>query len=549
MKAVKISAAAEILISDIGLTKGKYATMVAVGILILILLGSATSDAHQDPCHARHACPSDQGTYVCGDRGHCDQCPDNLYCLGGQPRVSAQPPPVPAQPPSPKGEEASCPSVDVCFTPGEDCTDRIVKTLGEAHSSILLQAYSFTSAPIAKALVDAKKRGLRVEAILDKWHGEGSDRIPGRSYAHAERYNGFRYGGMNMTKTRRTVFVLGAGFTKAFLPQAPLLTDDYDGDRLADRFESFPHARRVLNLERSKNANGQINIERLMTRLDGGMPYDFEHGASEELALLLSEIKRAFRDRLEKAKSGPCHADEMAALARYCVDNAIPCITFNYDDVFDRALWEVEKVSEYPTVPYWHPDGGYGFFCHPSEECIRHVNAYMDQSAMLLLKLHGSINWRVRRGYTRPYAVDALVHHETWLPRYRPRESDPELIALHLEPEPFIVPPVLVKSALMEQPILRLTWSLAYQALSKAAQVYFIGYSFPVTDIAANFLFGEALQHLTPSQISVVNLPSDEEVKEILRTAYQKVFPGIPDDHFEFRDALDWARDIVQVDG
>ena len=57
---------------------------------------------------------------------------------------------------------------EVCFTPGEDCTERIVKTLGGAKISIVLQAYSFTSAPIAKALVDAKKPGVRAEAILDK---------------------------------------------------------------------------------------------------------------------------------------------------------------------------------------------------------------------------------------------------------------------------------------------------------------------------------------------------------------------------------------------
>ena len=31
-----------------------------------------------------------------------------------------------------------------------------------------MQAYSYTSAPIAKALVDAKKRGVSVEVILDK---------------------------------------------------------------------------------------------------------------------------------------------------------------------------------------------------------------------------------------------------------------------------------------------------------------------------------------------------------------------------------------------
>ena len=31
-----------------------------------------------------------------------------------------------------------------------------------------MQAYSFTSAPIAKAVLDAHKRGVRVEVILDK---------------------------------------------------------------------------------------------------------------------------------------------------------------------------------------------------------------------------------------------------------------------------------------------------------------------------------------------------------------------------------------------
>jgi phosphatidylserine/phosphatidylglycerophosphate/cardiolipin synthase-like enzyme len=58
--------------------------------------------------------------------------------------------------------------MNVCFTPGDHCTDLIVKALREAKSSMLVQAYSFTSAPIAKALVDAHKRGVRVDVILDK---------------------------------------------------------------------------------------------------------------------------------------------------------------------------------------------------------------------------------------------------------------------------------------------------------------------------------------------------------------------------------------------
>ena len=56
----------------------------------------------------------------------------------------------------------------VYFSPHGNCTEAIVKEIDNAKSEILVQAYSFTSAPIAKALTDAFKRGVKVEAILDK---------------------------------------------------------------------------------------------------------------------------------------------------------------------------------------------------------------------------------------------------------------------------------------------------------------------------------------------------------------------------------------------
>jgi len=58
--------------------------------------------------------------------------------------------------------------VSVYFSPNGGCTEAIVKELGNTKSNILIQAYSFTSAPIAKAVVDAHKRGVDVAVILDK---------------------------------------------------------------------------------------------------------------------------------------------------------------------------------------------------------------------------------------------------------------------------------------------------------------------------------------------------------------------------------------------
>jgi phosphatidylserine/phosphatidylglycerophosphate/cardiolipin synthase-like enzyme len=57
---------------------------------------------------------------------------------------------------------------EVHFSPNGDCTDSILRELARAKTSILVQAYSFTSAPIAKALIDAHKRGVKVEVVLDK---------------------------------------------------------------------------------------------------------------------------------------------------------------------------------------------------------------------------------------------------------------------------------------------------------------------------------------------------------------------------------------------
>lgn len=56
----------------------------------------------------------------------------------------------------------------IYFSPRGGAADAIVKELGKGKTEILVQAYSFTHKDIANALVDAKKRGLHVEIILDK---------------------------------------------------------------------------------------------------------------------------------------------------------------------------------------------------------------------------------------------------------------------------------------------------------------------------------------------------------------------------------------------
>ncbi len=56
----------------------------------------------------------------------------------------------------------------VTFAPDGGCVETVVREIGEAKQHVHMQAYLFSSRPIAQALRDAKQRGVAVELILDK---------------------------------------------------------------------------------------------------------------------------------------------------------------------------------------------------------------------------------------------------------------------------------------------------------------------------------------------------------------------------------------------
>jgi phosphatidylserine/phosphatidylglycerophosphate/cardiolipin synthase-like enzyme len=70
----------------------------------------------------------------------------------------------------------------VCFSPKGGCTELIVGHLAAAQSSVRVQAYSFTSAPIAQALVDAHQRGVKVTVILDR--DQRTDQYSSATFLH-----------------------------------------------------------------------------------------------------------------------------------------------------------------------------------------------------------------------------------------------------------------------------------------------------------------------------------------------------------------------------
>jgi phosphatidylserine/phosphatidylglycerophosphate/cardiolipin synthase-like enzyme len=64
-------------------------------------------------------------------------------------------------------------NIRVYFSPHGGCTEAIVQQIHQAKGEILIQAYSFTSRPIARALLAAHKRGVAITAVLDQSNQTG----------------------------------------------------------------------------------------------------------------------------------------------------------------------------------------------------------------------------------------------------------------------------------------------------------------------------------------------------------------------------------------
>ena len=75
----------------------KGAAFVASGLLVLYTIG--TADAHRSGCHRWHSCPSDRGTYVCGDLGYSNYCPKKRTQTRTRPAVQAPTAKTPAATP------------------------------------------------------------------------------------------------------------------------------------------------------------------------------------------------------------------------------------------------------------------------------------------------------------------------------------------------------------------------------------------------------------------------------------------------------------------
>lgn len=73
-----------------------------------------------------------------------------------------------AQAPKVFSSATSNPQLQVCFSPEGNCEKLVITAIQSAKKQILVQAYAFTSDLIAKALIEAHRRGINVRLLYDQ---------------------------------------------------------------------------------------------------------------------------------------------------------------------------------------------------------------------------------------------------------------------------------------------------------------------------------------------------------------------------------------------
>lgn len=294
--------------------------------------------------------------------------------------------------------------------------------------------------------------------------------------------------------SERTVFLLGAGFSKAVGPEMPTMPEL--GSELARQLSERPGATRLLSdAERSSVRAGKVpmnNLEVWLSSLATRQPFLREadnlrrRAVFLEVSEIINEIIR-YRETEVRKRPIPLWLQRIVAVW-HAMETTV--LSLNYDLLIEsvvRALvlrggdHRAQPVHLADGVPPELPEKGQRFGDEPSR-------------TFALRKLHGSINWFGRDGSHDLFSIvriDSLV--PGWAasaPGSISRTSAATVEGLN----PILLPPVADKGSLYGNPTIGSLWRSAHKELSKTNRVVIFGYSLPPTDASMLALLTETIR-------------------------------------------------------
>jgi len=122
--------------------------------------------------------------------------------------------------------------VQACFSPAGKCSSLIIREIQQSKKELLVAVYAFTSDQLATAVVQAKKRGLAVQVVIDRDFDSGNERSKGK-FLEAQRVPVRRIAAIKSTPIEKEAGLMHQKF--AVFDRNTLLTGSYNWTHAAER--------------------------------------------------------------------------------------------------------------------------------------------------------------------------------------------------------------------------------------------------------------------------------------------------------------------------
>lgn len=327
---------------------------------------------------------------------------------------------------------------------------------------------------------------------------------------------------MPATGPERLVVVFGAGATKAcggpltreILPDALAMRDRIEKDDYLAVIEAF--LREHFYLPLAPSSEDYPDLPLLLSLIDTARARGESFGSNwdrERLDQLREGLEYAtFAVIEQQLKRVPYRNPYRVLLDTLCerASASLTIVSLNYDIIVDNVLSEILDEKTHGALPDYACD-----IATPAYQAAYELpRADRDPLRLVLLKLHGSLNWMycpncnrldlgvAESGHTvkvlgQLWATQpSLRLEERYTSRGRPcPDCETRMRAL-------LITPTSQKD--YGNPHIARIWYTAARALRRADRVVFIGYSLPHDDIEVAYLLKRGLAHLPSSQITVV---------------------------------------------
>ena len=309
------------------------------------------------------------------------------------------------------------------------------------------------------------------------------------------------------------VFILGAGASvHAGLPTGDNILKAYIEQHSDDLLKEHTVLENILSLQPKRQIDGNTKLSDLKnnsyfpTITDVFTMYDLANerqerlviGMPEENNILREEVlwitKKVIKDSIKQDKKEIIKNDTTDVYRSFSkklnVEDTI--INFNYDTLLDNAI-----KLEFAELNYNLP-------LKISSKVMSEDNLILGGNSPQIIKPHGSFNWLLCPDcYDMYYKLSVGSTHTPTIPD-QCESCDGEL-------GEFIIPLTYYKK--FNNPLVTNSWNDFVNKISKASEVYLIGYSLPDDDFMTKYFLLKGLHAgISTQKIKIVNPNDDEKV-------------------------------------